>query len=210
MDKAVSRPQFIRVALRLMPIALFVFIVASVLFVFFNADEKSTFQINNPLPEYGQVPSASFLKQNGSSFNTQDLEGKIWVADFIFTRCAGICPVMSTAMADLQKKLPGAHLVSFSVDPQHDSPEVLDAYAQGFGANSNQWFFLTGDKKELNKITEAFHMNSADDPGMHSSRFAVVDSRGQIRGYYDSSDPVKMKQMLKDVRQLSKTVTRGI
>src|SRR5689334_16521384 len=105
-------------------------------------------------PEYGQVPAFNLTESSGRTVGQQELSGKVWVADFIFTSCAGSCPVMTAQMRKLQDLLPhDIGLVSFSVDPKRDTPEVLARYAQQFHADPQRWLFLTGDRQTLYNIT---------------------------------------------------------
>jgi protein SCO1/2 len=116
-------------------------------------------------------------------------------------------------MGKLQKDLPEEiRLVSFSVDPEYDSPEVLAEYAKNAGANLDRWLFLTGEKESIYRsIREGFRLsveeNSGASPGMevtHSPRFALVDPKGRVRGYYDSADPKDLTRLREDVRRLMK------
>lgn len=163
---------------------------------------------------YGAVPDFQFVDERGGPFGLDDLAGRVWIADFIFTRCQGICPLMSGQFSNLQAKLPPeVQLVSFSVDPVHDRPEVLSEYARRFKAASGRWHFLTGDEKTMwNFISEGFHLGlekateedlkAGAQPIMHSNRFVLVDQAGRIRGYYDSSEPEKLGNLIRDVFSL--------
>lgn len=152
---------------------------------------------------YGGVPEFRLSNQKGAEVTPADLKGKVWVADFIFTRCSGQCPQMTKQMAALQGVLNHAHFVSFSADPQFDQPSVLARYADSFGADSRRWFFLTGDKETLNRIAAAFLMNKIDEPMMHSAYFVLIDGQGRVRGYYDSNDLQRMSRLLQDAKALA-------
>jgi len=170
------------------------------------------------LPILGQVPSFEFTERSGNSFGAVQLKGKVWIADFIYTRCMGPCPTMSRHMAEMQKSLrdtPEICLVSFSADPEFDTPKVLREYAKRFEAGANQWFLLTGKFDALQKLArEGFKLGmeknpkgqpSADDePIIHSSHFILVDRVGRIRGYYDSSNRKTLEHLLGDARKLLK------
>jgi protein SCO1/2 len=147
-----------------------------------------------PLEIFGTVPPFRLTAQDGSTFDSTALLGHVWVADFIFTNCEGPCPRMSGKMETLQRESPPTlRLVSFSVDPARDTPPVLTKYAQQFHADPRRWTFLTGEQSELNQLgTTAFHLQSVDGTLVHSTRFALIDQRGRIRGYYGigSDDPV--------------------
>ena len=107
-------------------------------------------------------------------------------------------------MAQLQRELPGAGLLSFSVDPAYDSPQVLSGYAERYEADGKRWMFLTGDHDVLNRITVALKMNPIGDPAFHSTRLVLLDASGQVRGYYDAGDEERIEALRKDVRQLSR------
>jgi protein SCO1/2 len=168
-------------------------------------------------PVYGRVSDFSFTERSGKQLSRSDLEGTAWIANFIFTRCQGMCPMLSGRMAELQKKFAATEikLVSFSVDPEFDTPEVLTRYAARFGAAEGEWFFLTGDKTAMREfISAGFHLGAEDatpedlaqgaEPVMHSNRFVLVDQAGNIRGLYDSSEPAKMEELVRDAAELSK------
>ncbi len=160
---------------------------------------------NESLAIYGTVADFSLTERNGQAVSLNDLKGKIWVADFIFTSCAGQCPMMSRQMSQLQKKLPPTiPLVSFTVDPTRDTPEILSGYAKTYHAQEGHWFFLTGDKETLNRLTTSFYMNTLEDPNMHSLRFVLVDGKAQIRGYYDGTDESAIQKLMNDAKRLSR------
>lgn len=157
-----------------------------------------------PLEVLGQVPPFRLTAQDGSTFDSAALRGRVWVADFIFTSCEGPCPRMSGKMETLQQRSgDGLRLVSFSVDPARDTPAALTKYAQQFHADTRRWTFLTGDQAALNQLgTTAFHLQAVDGSLVHSTRFALVDRKGRIRGYYSlgSDDPVG--QLTADAKRL--------
>jgi cytochrome oxidase Cu insertion factor (SCO1/SenC/PrrC family) len=158
------------------------------------------------LPDYGAVPSFSLTERSERRITLDDLRGYVWIADFIFTNCAGPCPLMTQRMAALQEELPlkkGLRLVSISVDPERDTPEVLRSYAEAAGARKDLWLFLTGERAAIFKLAvEGFHMGSTSDPLLHSTRFALVDRQGRIRGYYDYADEGMMTRLRADVTRL--------
>lgn len=172
------------------------------------------------LPVLGQVPAFSLVASTGEPLSQASLAGRIWVADFIFTRCGGICPVMSGQMARLQSALAregdaSVRLVSFSVDPRNDTPEVLRAYAQRFRADRQRWLFVTGERRSLyTLIGKGFHLAVAERPehdntdgeGLitHSDRFVLVDGDLQIRGYYHGTEPESVQRLLRDITTLTK------
>jgi len=167
------------------------------------------------LPRYQRIPKFELVAENGNSFTNASLSGKVWIADFIFTRCQSMCPLLTGRMADLQASLTDSNvqLVSFSVDPEYDQPEVLRAYAKTYGAQSGKWFFLTGDKNEMFTLMAlGFQLGVSDatpedlaagaEPVMHSNRFVLVDQKGYIRGYYDSSEPPELEELIQDALKL--------
>ncbi len=160
------------------------------------------------LPVIGEVPPFTFTDARGRSVSRDDLKGEIWVADFIFTRCASTCPIMSSRMATLpQDEL---RLVSFSVDPDHDTPPVLDTYGARYDANPDRWSFLTGDRQAIRDLAiSGFHLGVADateddtEPILHSTRFVLIDRQSRIRGYYDGLETNEVQRLLVDARRLS-------
>ena len=97
----------------------------------------------------------------------------------------------------------GLRFVSFTIDPQRDTPEVLSQYADRYGAEKDRWFFLTGPQEEMNRILGGFFLSPVNEPAMHSIRFILVDQEGKMRGYYDSSDPQAVKQLVRDAEILT-------
>ena len=168
------------------------------------------------LPVLGTVPNFSLTERSGRPVTLADLHGKVWVADFVFTHCAGPCPLMSRHMASLQALLVPSHdvrLISFSVDPERDTPQVLTEYARKFGADPERWLFLTGDKKIIYELAQkGFTLVAGEIPPaerrpdeeaiLHSTKFALVDGNGRIRGYYDSETPDPLKKLLLDTEKL--------
>jgi protein SCO1/2 len=144
------------------------------------------------LSPVGEVADFSLTERGGGTVRRADLLGKVWVAGFAFTRCTGPCPQVTGTMARLQaefKDEPDFRLVSVSVDPEHDTPEVLRQYADNFGASPDRWFFLTGQKDEVyNLVEKNFKLGVQQNPGKeitHSTKLAVVDRGGVIRGYFE-------------------------
>lgn len=153
-----------------------------------------------PLPVIGPVADFALTNQSGLAFTLADLRGKVWVADIIFSRCAGPCPRMTRQMESLQAALPqssGARLVTLTTDPEFDTPEVLAKYAARFNANPERWTFLTGAKKEIAalaidslKLTaiekKPEERTDKDDLFIHSTIFVIVDRRGRLRGSFQT------------------------
>jgi len=159
-----------------------------------------------PLPVFGDVPQFQLTDQLGRTFSSSTLNGHVWVADFVFTNCEGPCPRMSSHMHSLQGKTDSAvRLISFTVDPARDTPQVLADYAKKFGNDSNRWLLLTGEVATLNMLDQdAFKLGSIGGPIEHSTRFALVDKKGQIRGYYGISDGDPVGKIARDVARLEK------
>ena len=155
------------------------------------------------LPVYARVPEFKLTERSGRQVRLRDLKGVPWIADFVFTRCAGICPMMTSKMSALAREMPEARLVSFSVDPEYDSPEVLAGYAKNYDADSDRWFFLTGPRETLNTVTIELHMNKIDEPMMHSASFVLIDAAGTVRGYYDSNDSDALEKLKRDYTLLA-------
>ena len=159
---------------------------------------------------YGTVPSFQLVNQNGQAFGSARLAGKIWIADFIYTTCPGPCPMISGRMSELQKPLEktDVHLVSFSVDPEKDTPEVLRGYAEKLQAEPVRWDFLTGPKSTIYKLShDGFKLavsdgSDAEGIPVHSTRMVLVDRHGQIRGYYDAAEADAMTKLLADTNHL--------
>lgn len=162
------------------------------------------------LPVLYEAPPFSFTDQEGKPFGAEHLRGRTWVADFIFTNCPGVCPLMSRKIADLQKAVPDpdVHFVSFSVDPERDTPEVLKAYGRRFDADPARWHFLTGDKAAIFQTARGMKL-TAEPAGVlgpdiiHAEKFLLVDGQGRVRGAYDSKDDADMKRLAADAAALA-------
>lgn len=164
-----------------------------------------------PLPVLGTLPPFRFTERAGHAVDADTLAGSVWVADFIFTRCPDVCPALSTRMAALQEPLATGddpvRLVSLSVDPVHDTPEVLRAYAERYRAGPN-WLFLTGGRDAVAALLrDGFRVAFADDgpptaPITHSDRFVLVDRQLRVRGYYHGNDQADLDRLIADARRL--------
>ena len=148
----------------------------------------------------------------GRAETVAEVARTVVIADFVFTRCGASCPMMSLRMAKLEKALPdvGVRFVSFSVDPEYDTPPVLQEYAESFGA-PGRWLFLTGDKGAIFRLSkDGFKLAvddgtpvSEDEPILHSTRFVLVDGEGRIRGYYDAFDEEAVGKLMREVEALA-------
>ncbi len=168
------------------------------------------------LNQYGSVPDFSLTERNGSAVGLAQLRGKIWIADFIYTTCPDTCPLQTAMMAKLQGQYAGnseIRFVSFTVDPERDTPQALTAYADKYQADVARWYFLTGQRDRITRlIQQGFHLAVATVPmeaepnGMipHSPRFVLVDKEARIRGYYDSRDLEAFARLKNDIDTLVK------
>lgn len=162
------------------------------------------------LPDLGRVPPFRLTAEDGSAFGSEHLKEKVWVVDFFFTTCNGPCPRMSTQMKRLQeatRDVENLRLLSITIDPARDDAATLAAYARRYKADPARWRFLTGPPDEIRKLSlDAFRLSDVGGALEHSSRFALVDKKGNIRGYYDTTDTGAIKQLEEDIRKLAREV----
>lgn len=164
----------------------------------------------------GEVPPFNFTSQDGKAFGAGDLRGKVSVAAFMFTRCPTICPRITATMQELQQRAKSrdiaVHWVSFSVDPENDTPAALTAYAEARQIELATWTFLTGDSTQIRQVAEQGYKiaaegkaeANADHYGIsHGSHLVLVDKRGRIRGYYRSLDDDAQTRLLDDAKLLA-------
>jgi protein SCO1/2 len=185
--------------------------VGVVLFLAWSQFQQAMKTSRESLPELAIVPPFSLVDQTGTRVTNRDLEDQIWVANFVFTRCSGPCPLMTSRMLELQLALQkrgveGVNLVSVTVDPEYDQPAVLAEYAAAVRANPERWRFLTGDKTAVEEfVVQGMLQPLAEEPdGMpaHSTRFVVVDGRGRIRSFQDGQDSEVVSRLLLDIGSL--------
>lgn len=161
-----------------------------------------------PLPVYGAIADFSLTDQNGKPAGLNGLKGKIWVADFMFTSCKTICPMLTKNMGALYKEHAGDNdlrFVSITVDPGTDTPAVLKAYAAKHEATSGQWLFLSGPSDLIKQLAvKSFMIGGVEDILMHSGLFTLVDRKGHIRGYYEGTDPEAMGKLREAIKALKK------
>jgi len=157
-----------------------------------------------PLPVLGEIPRFELLNEHGLKFDRSSLEGHVWVADFIYTNCEGPCPRMSSRMHSIQGATgPGVKLVSFTVDPQRDTPQALAEYGRKFAADDTRWSFLTGDTATLDMLDhDAFMLGNVGAGLDHSTRFVLIDKKGRVRGYYGLADGDPVARVVKDAARL--------
>jgi protein SCO1/2 len=160
------------------------------------------------LPQYSTVPDFTLTDQTGAAFHSSEqLKNTVWIADFIYTTCPGPCPRMSSQMHQVENALAGTgvKLVSFTVDPERDTPPVLAEYAQHFGATPGIWFFLTGTADNLHRLSRnAFMLGDVDGTLEHSTRFVLIDRASRVRGYYESPEPDAIPRLIADAKALVK------
>ena len=164
-----------------------------------------------PPPILGEVPDFAFVERDGGTVRRADLAGRPWIADFVFTRCVLSCPRLTAQMKRFRPQLPeGVRSVSFSVDPEFDTPEVLLEYAGRYQIYGRDWMFLTGRRDDvLALVRDGFKVTaSLPEPGqvvdprepiLHSTRFVLVDGSHRIRGYYDAFDEEALARLLGDL-----------
>lgn len=156
------------------------------------------------------VPDFKFTDENGQEFSSKQLDHKIYIANFIFTRCPSQCKDMSNQMIRVQeafRKSPDVEIVSFTVDPAYDSSAVLKQYAASYGAIANKWHFLTGKKEDLYRLgQEGFFVSTMEDnvPAnfIHSEKFILVDQNKWIRGFYNGTDQKEVDRLITEIKVL--------
>ncbi|HLG42163.1 MAG TPA: DUF420 domain-containing protein, partial [Planctomycetota bacterium] len=171
---------------------------------------------DSKLPTLYTVPDFELTNQRGEKFALRDLKGRVWIADFVFTRCKGPCPAMTYRMKQLQEDLPSdLWLVSFSVDPKYDTPERLREYAARYEAADGRWWFLTGEKKKIYDLAlDGFKLAAGEEWEreewviFHDERFVLVDADGRIRGYYMGTDKEALDRLRSDAGSLHSTTPR--
>lgn len=160
---------------------------------------------------YATIPPFSFVDQERKIITEENLKGKIYVADFFFTSCPSICPVMQRNMLTVFKAYAGKpdfKLVSFTIDPRHDTIPVLKTYADKLGAKADQWYFLLGKKEEVYQLAEKNYLVSVSEDGrapggfVHQGWLVLVDKKGRVRGAYDGTDKKQVQQLIADVQVL--------
>ena len=192
-------------------------IVAAVVLVAVSTAAIAMLRRQVALPRYGRVPAFALADGAGLPFGTAQLDGHVWVADFIFTTCPEVCPRMTEEMSRLQtwlvnRGLDGSvRLVSVSVDPERDTPQKLRAYANQFHARPGTWTFVTGSQQAIEdavvrgfKIAVSREKDDSQDGFaiVHGTKFVLVDGERDIRGYYDANEPASMAKLRDDAQAL--------
>jgi protein SCO1/2 len=214
---------------RVLLVFLIVTVGVTVVYLITPAGEKKPLPVINPIdvdtsmvdPEllrlgYGHtIGEFSFHDQNGHAITRNDVDGKVFVAEYFFTTCQSICPIMNHEMKRVQKAFRNSDnvaILSFTVDPQTDTVAQLKRYASQLHADSRQWHFLTGEKEQLYalarksffvlKPAETANQGDAGSDFIHTNNFVLVDQQLRIRGYYDGTSPKEVNQLIRDISRL--------
>lgn len=167
--------------------------------------------VNGEDTVYHRIADFSLTDQAGQTITGETVKGKIYVANFFFATCQSICPEMSTNLTDVQAAFADDDsllILSHSVNPLHDTVEVLKGYADVYKANDKKWHLLTGDKKQIYDLAKTSYLvNALEDDGtpegfLHSELFLLIDSKGRIRGMYDGTDKAQVQKMIGEIKLL--------
>jgi protein SCO1/2 len=190
----------------------FAFVATAVLiaFIYYSLQSIRPHRVSEHLQKISPVPAFQLIDQDGKSVTLDDLKGKIWVANFIFTRCKGPCPLTTLRMSELSRALKKTRgevqLISFTVDPEYDTQPVLHEFAKQIGANPDNWRFLTGSSQSIQDIVVKGLlqplMKEPDGTPAHSSRIVLVDGRGWLRGYEEGTEPEAVQKLMVDIGEL--------
>jgi protein SCO1/2 len=182
---------------------------ACLVFVLTGANSTSSSDSSDLSKLDWYVPDFTYTNQDGSPFGLSELKGRVWITDMIFTNCRTVCPPMTANMAQLQQKLKEkgveADIVSFSVDPENDTPDALKAYGEKFGADFSQWHFLTGytpeqiEELSYNAFKATLQKEPDSDQVIHVTSFYLVDKTGKIVRKYDGLTP-PYDTIIKDIK----------
>lgn len=215
--------------MRILAIAVVLIIGVAVAYQFVKPSDKKELKVYNPIDVesdlveddiervgYGhKIQAFSFTDQTGKAFGSKELKGKIYVAEYFFTTCGTICPIMNAQMQRVQQKFlknKKVQIVSITVDPEHDSVPQLKSYANAHGAKHDQWHFLTGKKEDLYKLArrsffllkpaEVRNQGDVGSDFIHTNYFVLIDDNSQIRGYYDGTDEDAVDVLMGDIQLL--------
>lgn len=170
-------------------------------------------QFSNPGPQLEilyDAPPFDLIDQNGERATEEVVKGKVYVAMVFFAACPGVCPAMNQKLVELQKVVPDpdVRIISISLDPKNDKPELLSAYATGMGADQSRWYFLTGEKETIFATAKAFGLAAApaEEGGMitHTQKVLLIDRQNRVRGIYDSLEAGAMEKLAEDAKLLVK------
>jgi protein SCO1/2 len=195
-----------------LPLLVFAMVAALWLSIQQRAAAIQNIWLNYPLPNF------TLTNQDNQPITLADLRGQVWVADIIFTRCAGPCPIMSRRLSELQSSLfknDSVRFVTLTTDPEYDTPVAMKRFGERFNADFKNWYFLTGEKKQIARLAvdgmklvvlekKPEERENDADLFIHSTRFIVVDKNGIVRASFDSTDPATRSQVVKVVRKLSR------
>jgi len=158
---------------------------------------------------YQTIPDFKTVNQYGDSITSKNLDGKIYVADFFFTSCPSICPVMHRNMLNVYeayKNDKNVTIISYTIDPKHDSVNVLKHYADKLGITGNTWWLLQGKKEEIFKLSESYLVRKPEEDAkqlfIHDGYFILVDKQKRIRGTYDGTVPDQVNHLIADIKTL--------
>jgi len=159
---------------------------------------------------YQTIPDFDFVNQYGKHITRKSLDGTIYVADFFFTSCPSICPIMHRNMLKVYDEFKASNnvkIISYSIDPGHDTVAVLKNYADKMGITGNSWWFLNGDKKSTYKLAESYLVAVMEDSGapggyVHQGYFVLIDKQKRIRGSYDGTNPEQVAKLIDDIKLL--------
>ena len=159
---------------------------------------------------YQSIPAFTFVNQYGDSVGSKNIQHDIYVADFFFTTCPSICPIMQRNMLNVYnayKDSTDVKIVSFTIDPKHDTVPVLKKYADKLGVSGNSWWFLLGGKEAVYQLANSYLVGVSEDktaPGgyMHQGYFVLIDKQQHVRGSYDGTDPKQVEQLISDIKVL--------
>jgi protein SCO1 len=167
---------------------------------------------------YQTIPDFKAVNQYGKTINRKSLDGSIYVADFFFTSCPSICPVMHRNMLSVYNEFKNSgnvKIVSYSIDPKHDSVAVLKSYADKLGISGDSWWLLNGNKEAIYQLANNYLMVVQEDknaPGgfVHAGYFVLVDKLKRIRGTYDGTNPEEVQKLIADVKILQAEPAQSI
>ena len=186
-----------------------------------NVSEITDKAGDNKMVTINKIPDFTFVNQDGDTISNSYYKGKVYVVEFFFSTCPSICPIMNTNMLKVQEAYKNEDdfgIASFSIDPEHDTPKVLKEYAESYGADHPHWNFLTGDKKDILKLSnEGFKLYAAESPEAeggfeHSGMFALIDKEGNVRSridengnpiiYYNGLEEKGIQMLIEDIKKL--------
>lgn len=160
---------------------------------------------------YHSIPYFEFIDQDNRKIDQKSIEGKIYVAEYFFTTCKSICPVMNDHLKKVYKEFRNRKdflILSHTVDPETDSVPILKQYAEAHGVNDDRWKFVTGEKNKLYEIArKGYLLNAEEGDGgeedfIHTQNFALIDKEHHIRGFYDGTDSLEINRMIQDIHLL--------